>query len=327
MGFKAKAVQLAGTAMTKVKASSPEIKLAVGIAAIIGGSVLLCRGARNSAEVVEEVKSQLDELHEVKDTLERKQYAAEVLSVYKRGGWIAARFYGPGMLVQAAGIFLAVNGHGELHHRYVSAMALAEAWAASFSKYRENVRLELGEEQDQRFLDGVHMEKRKEGNKNVQVPVLNQTSDLGPIDYEMSFYLDKRSWPNWIDGGNIDLMVMQVKNAIKDEALFKGIYRFRLVCDILNKLDYRLHEPEYFDQRAMTYGWLKEDIVLRDDVPDGCSAYNVSVDPFRAFDRDTGEWYDAIKLTMKPDGPILEDIGGLRLPKLSGPVKLPFKKG
>ena len=326
MGVKQKAVILAGNAMTKVKASSPEIKLIVGVAAIIGGSVLLCRGARKSSEVVEEVKSQLDELHEVRDSLDRKEYAKQVLEVYKRGGWIAARFYGPGMLVQATGIFLAINGHGELHKRYVSAMALAEAWAASFSQYRENVRNELGAEQDQMFLDGIHMEKMKEGNKNVQVPVINKNDGSDPVNYEMSFYLDKRSWPNWIDGGNVDLMVMQVKNAIKDEALFKGIYRFRLVCDILNKLDYRLHEPEYFDQRAMTYGWLKEDIVLRDEVPEGCP-YNVDVAPFRAFDRDTGEWYDAIKLTMKPDGPILEDIGGLKLPKLSGPVKLPFKKG
>lgn len=299
MSIKEKALEMLGKGSLVLKAKSPEIMLAAGIALVVGGTVVACKQAVKSSEVVEEVKASLDQVHEEKDALDNKQYSQRLLSVYKRGFLVFARYYLPPMVLQGVGIGLLLKSHGTLKGRYLDAVAAYDGLSAMFTGYRNRVIDELGEEKDQHFMDGTRIEKIKDENgKNCEVTVIDKPPFDGPNKYEFSVILDQRSWPDF-DRYEVPLMldVLQCRLDCLNDGHMK-VYKHIFLDRILKEIGYEIDDPEYFIPNIRDHGCINK--------------INYTFKPVKQFDRATGEYDDAIKLTIFTDGNILTKLDEMK---------------
>ena len=279
MSIKEKALEAIGKGSLVLKAKSPELMLAAGIALVVGGTVIACKQAVKSNEVVGEIKATLDQVHEEKDTLDNKQYGQRLLSVYKRGFLVFARYYLPPMVLQGVGIGLLLKSHGTLKGRYLDAVAAYDGLSAMFAGYRNRVVEELGEEKDQHFMDGTRIEKIKDENgKNCEVTVIDKPPFDGPNKYEFSVILDQRSWPDFD--------------------------RYEVP---------EIDDPEYFIPNIRDHGCINK--------------INYTFKPVKQFDRATGEYDDAIKLTIFTDGNILTKLDEMKHKEKRKNFRIPNVKG
>lgn len=153
------AVRLLHKTGLKLNQYSPEILLAMGIAAVVGGTILACTETLKVEEILdvhEEKRSQIDEA----ESWETDEYTSEDASrdrgllVIKTGVKLAKN-YAPAIALTLGGIACILTSYGILKRRNLALMAAYEAVSTAFDEYRKRVRDELGDEADKRFRFGA----------------------------------------------------------------------------------------------------------------------------------------------------------------------------
>lgn len=115
-----------------------------------------------------------------------------------------AKVYAPAAGLYAASMACFLGGHHMLAQRYAATAAALTATTKAFGGYRGNVREELGEEADWRFLHGIKAEEliketvTDEKGETKEITVVKR-NDIGknPNDYSMYAKVFKKGNDYW----------------------------------------------------------------------------------------------------------------------------------
>ena len=164
-----KVTRFAGRIGLKLKAASPEIMLAGGIACVIGAGVLACRATLTAKDIVEDTHKMIDDAQD--DAFERRLPETirkrNIFKVYVHQTGMMARVYAPALAVGTVGLGLIIGSHCVLNRRYIGTAAAYKAMEEAFRAYRKRVKEELGEEAENDIYYG---RKRTESVNDIEDP-------------------------------------------------------------------------------------------------------------------------------------------------------------
>lgn len=149
MNLPSKLTQLAGHQQLLASKNSPHILFGVGVAGVIGSTVLACRATLKLETVMGNTARDLEIAH----TLEHKDYTQEdkrkdIAIIYGRVAMDIGKLYGPAVVLGVASIGALTKSHTILHERNVALTAAYTAVDKAFNKYRERVVEKYGEDED-----------------------------------------------------------------------------------------------------------------------------------------------------------------------------------
>jgi hypothetical protein len=175
-------------AVLKSKKNSPHIFFVVGVAGVIGSTVLACRATLNAGKEFDEFKSDIDE---IKDRAQSKaqvnpytesEYVKDLTYVYGKGIVRFGKLYGVPIVVGGISIGLLTGSHVQLHRRNVALTATLTGLIKTFEEYRERVRRELGDEKELELHRGIRTDKIEGSKKTAKVLEV-----VGPDHYRRVF--------------------------------------------------------------------------------------------------------------------------------------------
>ena len=137
----------------KTSKHAPEIALAGGVAAMVGGTILACVTTwKKLPQRVEEKDAELNRIF-VKATAEEK-----VKAYSKMAGKIALD-YAPSALMIGGGVTMIIWSHSKLRARLAAVGAAYATLEAMYGEYRSRVIEEYGEDIDRKFRLGIRDEE------------------------------------------------------------------------------------------------------------------------------------------------------------------------
>lgn len=145
------AEKLAPVAAKAAKAK-PELMIGGGILLMVGGAVMACKATLDVAEKVEDA---VDEAATVENP-------ADKAVVYGKAAVKVAVKYAPAAVSMTGGILLVVGGRNELRTRLGMLGAAYATLNGAYSRYREHVVEDYGEDVDRRYRLGLVKEKVEE---------------------------------------------------------------------------------------------------------------------------------------------------------------------
>lgn len=177
-----------------VQRASPEILLGVGIAGMVGSTVLACRATLKMNDVVEDAKQKLD----TAKSLEHKDYSEkdrsrDVSLVYFQTSVKVARLYIPAIIVGGASVVALTSSHNILTKRNAALMSAYAALEKGFNQYRARVIEKYGEEEDRNFRYGTRQVEIVDPETNEKKMVTRVSLDT-PSIYARFFDLHSSSW-------------------------------------------------------------------------------------------------------------------------------------
>lgn len=151
--------KIAGQLLT-VQKNSPSILFGVGVAAMVGSTVLACRATLKMDEVLDEIQAEKKQQSRVKDVIDSgdgpngvtytDDEAAQDLNIIKiRGVLKVIKLYAPAVIVGGIGIACLTKSHSILRDRNAALGAAYIALDTAFRSYRERVIDRYGVETDQ----------------------------------------------------------------------------------------------------------------------------------------------------------------------------------
>lgn len=159
MKFVPDAVARKGARMAlHARENSPSILFGVGVAGMVGSTVLACRATLKLEDTLNEVEHDLQmakAMYEV--PAEEGGYSAKELKrkttyIYIRSVGKVARLYVPSAVVGGISIACLTKSHNILQERNTALTAAYIAVDGAFNRYRERVREEYGDDVDRQFL-------------------------------------------------------------------------------------------------------------------------------------------------------------------------------
>ena len=142
-------------AVFKVKKHSPELLVIGGVTGMITSAVLACRATTKLSGLLDETKTQVDQIHDAidsnrfdEDTYSKKDAQKDLAIVYTKSAIKLAKLYGPSIVLGAVSIGCVLKGHDVLRKRNI---ALAAAYATidkGYKEYRSRVVERFGEAVD-----------------------------------------------------------------------------------------------------------------------------------------------------------------------------------
>lgn len=138
---------------------SPGLLLGVGIAGMVGTTVLACRATLKMETVVDEAKEKLD----TAKTLEHEEYSEkdrqrDISLIYFQTGVKIVKLYAPAIALGSLSIYALTSSHSILTKRNAALTAAYTALEKGFGEYRARVVEKYGEDQDRDFRYGTREE-------------------------------------------------------------------------------------------------------------------------------------------------------------------------
>lgn len=222
-----------GLARLTLREKQPEIFLAGGIGLGVLAAVKLAQAHKGAEEIFQDVRGEIEGAKEVirwnnedvpSESGDVPNDWAEItpiekqkvlLPLYVETARLSAIVYGPSVLIGVGALAMIITSHRSLKARNRALMAMAAVLERSFSKYRERVQLELGEEADQRFYYGAESRtvntitvgkdgKKRKGKKETKNHI---PEEADPIMYQRIY---DRYNPNWNDNDDMNLWTLTV---------------------------------------------------------------------------------------------------------------------
>lgn len=174
--------------------NSPGLLLGVGVAGMVGSTVLACRATLKMEEVVGEAKGKLD----TAKTLDHPDYSdkdrsRDISLVYFQTGIKIGRLYSPAILLGGLSIACLTSSHNILTRRNAALTAAYTALEQGFNEYRSRVVEKYGEEQDRDFRYGTQKVEIVDPETNRKKTVSRVSQDT-PSIYARFFDLHSTSW-------------------------------------------------------------------------------------------------------------------------------------
>lgn len=185
----------------KLSEASPELLIAAGIVAIVGGTVLACKATLKAEQIMDEYDQNISEIECVEERFEGTQkYTKEDVTKDKlmaKGKVIGKyiRLYAPAAGCISVGIACILGAHGIMKKRNAALIAAYNAVDMAFKQYRERVIQEEGNAQDRYYLTGERykeLENPETGEKEIVQESGQET--LNPSIYAKFFDEYSRYW-------------------------------------------------------------------------------------------------------------------------------------
>lgn len=147
--------QIARNSLLAQKAS-PQILFGVGVAGMVGSTVLACRATLKMETVLDDAKGKLDTAR----TLQHREYSEkdrsrDISLIYFQSGVKVVKLYAPAVIVGGLSIYALTSSHRILTRRNVALTAAYGALEKGFSEYRARVVDKYGEEEDRNLRYGT----------------------------------------------------------------------------------------------------------------------------------------------------------------------------
>lgn len=150
----------------QVKKHSPEILVGVGVVGTVASAVMACRATTKLSGILEESKTQVDQIHEVvesekfdEETYSKEDSKKDLAIVYSQTAIKLVKLYAPSVILGGVSIACILKGHNILRGRNV---ALAAAYATvdkGYKQYRSRVVERFGEAVDRELKYGIKAQK------------------------------------------------------------------------------------------------------------------------------------------------------------------------
>lgn len=207
-------MRLGSKATLLLKKHSPEILLVVGVAGVIGTTVLACKATLGIESVLDKRQDNLDKINEYKamrdngeivetdenaytEEIEKRDY----IMINTRTVMDIAWLYLPAITLGVASIGCIIGSHAILSKRNGEIMATCVAISEAFKTYRERVKQEYGEETDYMFKHGIRKETITETITDEKGKIKEITKDIytkpGELSQFAKFFDDScAGWSN-----------------------------------------------------------------------------------------------------------------------------------
>jgi hypothetical protein len=214
-----------------VQKASPELLLGLGIAGMVGSTILACRATLKVDTVLDEAKEKLDLAKTLQhDDYSEKDRSRDISLIYFQSGVRVVKLYAPAVLVGALSIYALRTSNGILTKRNVALTAAYGALEQGFSEYRARVVDKYGEEEDRNLRYGTR-EVEIVDPKTKKKKKVTRVAGGDPSIYARFFDSNSTSWSKESEYNLIFLKCQQ--NYANDLLLSRGHIFLNEVYDLL----------------------------------------------------------------------------------------------
>lgn len=285
-----------------LKKHSPEILVVAGVAGTVVSAVMACKATTKLDTILEEMKEQLNKIHEYSDKPEvADKYSAEdakkdTVIVYAHAGIKLAKLYAPAVGLGILSISSILVSNNILRKRNA---ALAAAYAVvdrSFKEYRDRVVERFGSEVDHQLRYNIKAEEIEETvtdekGKEKKVKKTIEVADPNASGYEKYF---TRSNPNWENNPEyIEMFLRAQQNYANDKLKAIGHLTLNEVYDMLGFQD---------TKAGMVVGW-----IYNLDCPNGDNYVEFDIKKVHVAN-EVGEYEEAYVIDFNVDGNIYNEM-------------------
>ena len=178
---------------------SPEILIGVGIAAMVGGTILACKNTLKAKEVIDTAKKEMDMIDDAKEkakeaniTYSEKDVQKDTIRVIIKAVIGIAKNYGPAALAILSGILAILKGRKIYVGRIGTLYLGCKTAQASYNKLYENIKERYGEDVAKELKYGIKAEEieeakiKKDGTISKKVTkkkLVTDPDNLGPYTF------------------------------------------------------------------------------------------------------------------------------------------------
>lgn len=189
--------------MKKAVKYSPELKLGLGIACIVGGAVVACLASRKVDGVLETADQNLEKIHsDAKNGLTDDRTTHRALAwEYARICWDMVKLYGPAALMIGGGIVSICSSHVEMKGRNSALAASCASLSNAYNLYREKIIEVLGPEEEEKIRLGIAKEQVEvsdiDENGNEVKSTVDMYTMVADPNAQFSIYFDEQTSKLW----------------------------------------------------------------------------------------------------------------------------------
>lgn len=232
-----------GRAGLVLKKNSPEILMGVGIAGIIGSTVLACKATLKLDEVVYKAKNTLetidrtaeDEFYE--DIYSEEDKVRDKTLVYVQTAAEVGKLYAPAIGLGAFSVGCLIGSHNIMKKRNLAVVAAYKAAEESFASYRKRVVEEFGAEKDKEYRFGLVRKEEMvtetdDKGKTKKVKKVVETLDPNHVSQYARFFDD--GCTNWSKTPEYNMIFLKAQqNYANDLLISRGHLFLNEVYDML----------------------------------------------------------------------------------------------
>lgn len=207
----------------------PQILFGAGVLTGAGALIETARGTTKIDDIFSRKETRLAKIDAlmIDDTYTEDDRQKDILKTKAIMCVDLAKAYAPATILYAASVTCFLGGHHILAQRYAATAAALTATTKAFNGYRGNVKDELGDEADWRFLHGIKAEEldkvtiTDEKGETKEITVVKR-SDIGknPNDYSMYAKVFKKGNDYWQGESSYNMWFLKkVQNQMNDKLL------------------------------------------------------------------------------------------------------------
>ena len=207
----------------------PQILFGAGVLTGAGALIETARGTTKIDDIFSRKETRLAKIDAltINDTYTEDDRQKDILKTKAIMCVDLAKAYAPATILYAASVTCFLGGHHILAQRYAATAAALTATTKAFNGYRGNVKDELGDEADWRFLHGIKAEEldkvtiTDEKGETKEITVVKR-SDIGknPNDYSMYAKVFKKGNDYWQGESSYNMWFLKkVQNQMNDKLL------------------------------------------------------------------------------------------------------------
>ena len=203
----------------KLRQSSPQIAIAVGVAGMVVGTVMACRATSKLSDLIDEKYDEIEKIEkgegeEYKD-LEEDQKNLEIVKVKAKTCVKIAWAYTPAVAIDILSILAITKGAQVFKNRQAALCAAYATLDSAFKNYSKRVVEAYGEDVDREMRYGIKKVgvKEKVTGEDGKTKTVKKTIDVldNPTQYSMYARFFDEASPYWDKVPQYNQMFLQVK--------------------------------------------------------------------------------------------------------------------
>lgn len=196
--------------------SSPTLLFGVGIAGVVGGTVLACRATLKMNTVLGEASEKMDEVRIFQDeSYNEKDREHDLTLVRFQTSVKIVRLYAPAIIISGVGIAALTGSHRILTHRNAALTAAYTTLDEAFRRYRSRVVEKYGEDVDRDMRYGTEKVEITDPETNKK-KIVTRVGPWAPSGYARFF--DQYS-PSWSKDPETNLLFLKCQQNYMNDLL------------------------------------------------------------------------------------------------------------
>lgn len=155
----AKVTRTIGRQVLLAKKNSPHFFFAAGVVGVLGGTFLACRATLKLEESLDEIKTDLDKVKEIKKNAgpeySDRDHMKDLGYVYSKSAIKLGKLYGPSIIVGGVSIASLTGSHVQLVRRNVALSSTLALVSKAYENYRIRVQEEIGKDRELEIHRGI----------------------------------------------------------------------------------------------------------------------------------------------------------------------------